>query len=303
MRQSIWDSFDDNYSGNVNEVPFPFINIDDEKEVLDWMVKDIEGKFRARASRLQMLRRYDSMFKGATYVVDSRDRDRDREEDGTGNIKPTSIYNFVSEMVEAKVSQRSRFKPSIAVIPQNDEQNDENRADAAKMALKSIAQFKDFESILSAGDKTNFLCGQSYTYVNWNKYLGGVDPRFAQAKEQGLNLTYEDGTPIPYAMKGDIEYQVFGPDRCYEELGKKRWEDVRNISKIEWIHVEELRADYPDKDISTTDSIYHSYFSEEERLDWVNHCMVVTFYYKHDRFLPKGKMVRFTPGVDRKSVV
>lgn len=293
MRQAIWDSFDDNYSGNSNEKLFPFINVDDEKEVLDWMVKDIEGKFRSRSSRLEMLRRFDAMFKGATYVGENRER----EDDGIDFRRPSSIYNFVSEMVEAKVSQRSRFKPSIAVIPQSADTNDENRSEAAKSVLNAMAQFKDFESILSAGDKTNFLCGQSYTYVNWNKYLGGISKQFQQAQEQGLNLNYEDGTPIPYAMEGDIDYQVFGPDRCYEELGKKRWEDVKNISKIEWIHVDELNADYPGKNISATDSIYHSYFSAEERLDWQNHCMVVTFYYKHDRFLPKGRMVKFTPNV------
>jgi hypothetical protein len=295
MRQAIWDSFDDNYSGNSNEKLFPFINLEDEKETLDWLVKDIEGKFRSRSSRLEMLRRYDAMFKGATYVGDKNSR-RGAEEDGIDFRRPSSIYNFVSEMVEAKVSQRSRFKPSIAVIPQNDDQNDENRADAAKMVLNAMSQTKDFETILSNGDKCNFLCGQSYTYVNWNKYLGKQSKQFQDAINQGVELKYEDGTPIPFAMEGDIDYQVFGPDRCYEQLGKKRWEDVMDIDKIEWVHVDELKADYPDKDISPTDSIYHSYFSAEERLDWVNHCMVVTYYHKPNRFLPNGKMVKFTPG-------
>lgn len=294
MRQAIWDSFDDNYSGNSNEKLFPFINNKDEKECLDWLVKDIEGKFRSRTSRMEMIRKFDAMFKGATYTGDHRNK----EDDGIETRRPSSIYNFVCEMVEAKVSQRSRFKPSISVIPQNTDINDENRADAAKLALTAKAQEMDFEKILSNGDKINFLSGQSYTYVNWNKNIGGMSKQFKDAKSQGLNLNYEDGTPIPYAMAGDIDIQVFGPDRCYEQLGKKRWEDVNDISIIEWIHVDELRADYPDKesDIHATDSIYHAYFSAEERLDWTNHCMVVTYYHKPTRFLPEGAKVVFTPG-------
>lgn len=292
MRQSIWDSFDDNYSGNYNDKIFPSINQSDEKEVLDWLVKDIEGKFRSRSSRLEMLRRYDAMYKGTNYVSESRDG---REEDGIDFRRPSSIYNFFSEMVNAKISQRSRFKPSISVIPQSTDINDENRADSAKMALTAMAQMNDFETVLASGDMANFLCGQSYTRVSWDKNLGGLDPRFVKARADNMDLSYEDGTPIPYAMKGDIDYKVMGPDKCYEELGRKRWKDVTNISEIDWIHINELEADYPDKDISPTDSIYHSYFSAEERLDWVNHSMVVTFYYKPDRFLPKGKMVKFTP--------
>lgn len=295
MRQAIWDSFDDNYSGNVNETLFPFINYEDDTEALDWLVKDIEGKFRSRSSRLEMIRRFDAMFKGATYIGDSKDR----EDEGIDFRRPSSIYNFFSEMVEAKVSQRSRFKPAIAVIPQDDGVNDENRADSAKLALKSMEQAKDFETILANGDKFNFLSGQSYTHVDWNKYLGGPSKKFQQYLDQGVQPKYEDGTPIPYAMEGDIDYQVFGPDRCYEELGKKRWSDVNDISKIEWIHVDELKADYPDKagEISATDSIYHSYFSAEERLDWTNHCMVITYYYKKNRFIKEGRMVKYTPGV------
>jgi hypothetical protein len=293
MRQSVWDAFDDNYSGNSNENLFPFINYEDDKEALDWLVKDIEGKFRSRSSRLEILRKYDAMFKGASYVGDSKSND----EEGIDSRRPSSIYNFFSEMVEAKVSQRSRFKPSIAVIPQDDGVNDENRADSAKMALTAMAQSKDFETLLADGDKVNFLSGQSYTYVSWNKYLGGPSKQFQSYVDQGATPKYEDGTEVPFAMAGDIDYQVFGPDRCYEELGKKRWQDVNDISKIEWVHIDELNADYPGLDITATDSIYHSYFSSEERLDWANHCMVVTYYYKPNRHILKGRMVKFTPSV------
>jgi hypothetical protein len=302
MRQSVWDSFDDNYSGNSNENTFPLIDYEDDKTCLDWLIKDIEGKFRSRSSRLEILRKYDAMFKGTTYVNDHKDS-REREDNGVDVRRPSSIYNYFNEMVEAKVSQRARFKPSIAVIPQNTDQNDENRAESAKSALTAMAQSKDFETLLSDADKVNFLSGQSYTHIHWNKFLGKPSKQFEQYKAQGAAPTYEDGTPVPYMMEGDIDFQVFGPDRCYEELGRKRWCDVKNISKIEWIHIDELKADYPDADVSATDSIYHSYFSVEERETWTNHSMVVTFYYRPDRFIPEGRMVKYTPGVILENVV
>ncbi len=256
MRQAIWDSFDDNYSGNMNENLYPFINHEDEKECLDWLVKDIEGKFRARSSRLDMIRKLDAMFKGVTYTSERGRGGNDPDDDGFR--RPKSIYNFICEMVEAKVSQRSRFKPAISVIPNNVDYSDENRAEAAKQVLTAKAQELDFESKLANGDKIEFLSGESYTYIPWNKHIGGINKVFADAVAEGIQPKYEDGTPIPFAMNGDIDIQVLGPDRCYHQLGKKRWEDVDDISIIEWIHVDELKADYPDKasDISATDTIY-----------------------------------------------
>lgn len=294
MRQSIYDAFDDNYSGNTNENLYPFINHDDEKECLDWLNKDIEGKFRSRQSRLEMLRRLDSMFKGASYSSGSS-KDRDEDIDFR---RPSSIYNFICEMVEAKVAQRSRFKPAITVIPNNTDLNDENRAEATKLIMTGMAQTLDFETILAQGDKINFLSGQSYTYIPWNKNLGKESKKFAEYKSQGVDMKYEDGTPIANVMEGDVDPQVLGPDRAYEQLGKKRWSDVDDISLIEWVHIDELKGDYPDKagDIHATDSMYHSYFSAEERQEWTNHCMVVTYYHRPNRFLPAGVHIKYIPG-------
>jgi hypothetical protein len=291
MRQAIYDAFDDNYSGNNNERLFPFIDHENEDECLDWLVKDIESKFRTRSTRLEMIRRLDGMFKGSAYTANTNDADADQ-------LRPSSIYNFISEMVEAKVAQRSRFKPSITVMPNNIDINDENRAEAAKLVLTGLSQTFDFETILADGDKINFLSGQSYTYVSWDKNSGGKSKVAQQYIQNGVELKYEDGTVVQYVMEGDIDIKVLGPDKAYEQIGKKRWADVDDISIIDWIHVDELKSDYPEKekDINATDSIYHSYFTTDERQAWSNHCMVVTYYHKPTRFLPNGAFVKFTPG-------
>lgn len=292
MRQALWDAFDDNYSGNMNENLYPFIDHKNEKECLRWLVQDIEGKFRSRQSRLEMLRRLDAMFKGASYTGDHRKK----EDDDIDFRRPSSIYNFICEMVEAKVAQRSRFKPAVTVIPSNVDLNDENRADSAKMLLMAKSQEMDFESIFANGDKINFLSGQSYTYVKWNKSIGGENKKYAEYKNMGVTLEYEDGEVIPSIMNGDIDILVLGPDRVYEQLGKKRWCDVDDVSIIEWVHVDELKAMYPEKanDIRATDSIYTTFFSSEERSNWNNHCMVIEYYHKPTMFF-EGAYVKFTP--------
>lgn len=296
MRQAILDSFEDNYVGEMNQHTFPFIDRTNEGEVLDWLKKDMEGKFRSRQDRLMAIKRLDAMFKGLPYQVDAG-AFRDGDEDA-GIRRPKSIYNFMVEMVEAKISQRARFKPAITVIPEQTDLPDENRAEASKLLLTTKAQEIDLDMLISAGDKVNFLSGESYTYIPWNKNLGGIDKAFSMALAQGLTPQYDDGTPMQAVYAGDIDVQVLGPDRCYHQLGKKRWQDVEDIDIIEWIAADELKADFPDKagDIHPAD-MFSQYIDSEERRQHEHDCLVFTYYHKPTRFLPKGIRIKFTEGV------
>jgi len=298
VRQAILDSFDDGVSGNMNEHEFPFIDHTDESTMIDWLTQDIDSKFRSRATRLESIRRLDAMFKGLPYDVNQRGNNINDIDEQIGLRRPKSIYNFINEMVEAKVSQRSRFKPAIAVLPNNVNIDDENRAESVKLLLTSKAQDIDLDTLISEGDKINFLSGESYTYIPWNKDIGGIDPRYKAAVDAGLELKYEDGTPIPVVYKGDIDIIPLGPDRCYHQLGKKRWEDVCDVNICEWVHIDELKSEYPDKaaDISATEGYYHQYFDSYNRNDYEYHALVVKYYYKPTKFLPKGAYVKFIPG-------
>jgi len=120
MRQVILDAFEDNFTGNMNQNLFPFIDRENEGEVLDWCNKDIDSKFRSRQTRMEAIRRLDAMFKGLPYTASDRSTLRDTDEE-LGLRRPKSIYNFINEMVEAKISQRSKYKPAITIIPNNKE--------------------------------------------------------------------------------------------------------------------------------------------------------------------------------------
>lgn len=297
VRQTIMDAFDDNNTtGMMNENLFPFINHQDEDELLAWLVRDIDTKFRSRSSRMEAIRKLDAMFKGLAYDVGGRSNTNELE-DSVGTRRPKSISNFLNEMVEAKVSQRARFKPSIAVIPNEVNIDDENRAEAVKLLLTAKAQEIDLDGSISAGDKINFLSGESYTYVCWNKSLGGISPQFKKALEQGLEPKYEDGTPIPVIYNGDIDVYPMGPDRVYHELGKKRWMDVNDVTITEWVHTDELKAEYPDRadDIEATDGSYHQYYDMSNRGEYEYHALVLKYYFRPNRFLPKGAYIKFTP--------
>ena len=291
MRQVIDDLFQDDMGvADANNKPFPFIDHTNEQEVLDWCNKDIGSKIRSRQTRIELLRRLDALCKG---ISTSYNRRRDNEIDAGEFKVPKVIVNFMNEMVEAKVAQRARFKPAITVIPNSVDSSDEIRAEAAKTLLTAKAQADNFEKVFADGDKTNFMRGESYTYIYWDKYAGGQDKRLEKAP-----LTYEDGSPVEYLPVGEIKAEVLGPDRCFPQLGKKAWDKVDDVSIVEFVHIEELKHDYPNVEdmITESGSEYSWILSEEEKGFIGQYAMVTCYYHKPTRHLPKGKYVKFVNG-------
>jgi len=287
------DSFSDVDTGSSNDTPWPFIDHNSYKCKLEWLNKDIKDKINRARNRLQRIRQIESLYKGINYTPTS-DRWGSRGILGTGvTMKPKDakvFVNFVNEMVEAKVSQRSRFKPSIVVLPNNDEINDINNAQSCKQVLDCKAQEMDFETIFSDADKIQFLRGESYSWVLWDPSIGGLHPEYQAVIDAGGKIP---GKTDP--MRGDLRIKVLGPDRSFPQLNKNDWEDVCDISRVEWVHVDELKALHPDKknEIFATSDSYYWDETDMTKRNMKNHCMVVHYYYKVDRFMNKGSYVKF----------
>ncbi len=283
----IKDFFEDAFSEDVsaissNDTTYPFIDQTNEKECLEWLNKDIRDKVDRSKTRLERIRQLRSLFKGINYRSSAEATSRNALLSSAG-VKPKDakiFVNFVNEMVEAKVSQRARFKPAIAILPNNDEIKDMNNAQSTKQVLDCKSQEKDFEKVFSDGDKIQFIGGESYTFVLWDKTLGGPMP-----VDPGLKVK---GKTDP--MKGDFKVFPVGPSRAFPQIDKNEWDNVNDISYIEWVHIDELKSLYPDKagQIKASDDSW--YYNGEKNLK--NHAMVVNYFHKVTRFLPEGAYVR-----------
>lgn len=297
VRDFFEDYFSDMESDVTNDTLFPFIDRKNEKDVLEWLNRDIQDKANRNKSRLQRIRQIEAYYKGINYRSPS---DRNGKDNilGTNNNKPRDakiFVNFVNEMVEAKVAQRSRFKPAITILPGSDEIEDKNNSQTCKQILDCKAQELDFEKLFSDGDKIQFLRGESYTWVLWDKTAGGLVEEFKNLKDQGIKVP---GKTDP--MKGDLKVFVLGPDRCFPQVNKTSFDDVDDISIISWVHQDELKALYPnkaDKIFPTDNSVYYWDATDMTRKKMKNHCMVVDYYHKGTRFLPNGSYVKYIPSV------
>lgn len=297
MRQNVYDAFKEksNY-GSYNTKLFPFINLSDEKEVLNWLVTDFREKVDSRRTRYEAMRKIEAMYKGIGYLPDTRGRNRDESLAGDDGLNISkSFVNFYNEMVDAKIAQRTRFKPAITVIPSSDSIEDENNAELAKIALTAKAQEMDFETIFAEGDKTIFLRGEVYNYIYWDKDKGGMNARYEQAKAEGIQLEDENGMPIESVKNGDICIKVLGPDRAFHELRKKNIKDCDDFSVLDFVHIDQLKFDYPEKaDQIFPDDMSGYYRNPGFENDMTNMCAVITYYYRPNKYLPAGKYVKYT---------
>ena len=272
-------------------------------EKLKWLSSDIRNKFNTASSRIEMYRKYEALFKGVHYK--SMDYRRNENDDSySGTKQPRMAVNFCQEMVEAKVAQRSRFKPAIAVIPSNDEINDINNAKTVKMLLDNRAQEIDIEKIFADGDRMNFLRGESYTFVTWDKDAGHVHPEYNKVVSMGQQVPVLDkeGNPtgefynLP-VMVGDVKVEVLGPERVFPEQNKTKWDDVNHITVLEWKHVDELRAEYPEHadTIKEADDFFFYDSADYGMKKRKNHVAVFSFYHKKTKLMPEGAFVKYIP--------
>jgi len=299
------DLFGENYDMyEEHENKHQFFTVADKglDEKLKWLQSDIKNKFNTSSSRIEMYRKYEALFKGVHYK--SMDYRRNENDDSySGTKQPRMAVNFCQEMVEAKVAQRSRFKPSIAVIPNNDEINDINNAKTVKMLLDNRAQELDLEKIFADGDRMNFLRGESFTFITWDKNLGNTHPEYSKVTGMGeqVPILDEKGNPTGEfhtqpIMIGDVRVEVLGPERVFVEQNKGKWEEVNHITVMDWKHVDELKVEYPEhaNDIVETDDFFFYDSSDFGIKKRKNHVAVFTFYHKKTKFMSEGARVVYT---------
>jgi len=313
MSNNAWDEYSSSENlGEYQEIaPFPFRQAEDllgagmdgtasrlePMETLDWLNMAFENRLRLAESRLYVYRRYHALYKGIQWrTQDTRDSSRDIEETVR---KPKQVYNFVQEMVQAKMAQRGKNKVAIAVVPQTDQQSDINNSKAAKLLLDNRADQIDIDHKITKGDQVLFTFGHSFTFVAWDKNVGPVHPEY----KDGMTHTDASGKKVGKLDKpvrvGDVDVFVYGPDRVFVEPSKTKWEDVNDLFYYEWMHVTEARARWPKhkNDIQeTADSLYFDYdtlrFTKYE-----NHCLIRYYYYKKNELLPSGAYIISTTDV------
>ena len=279
--------------------PFHKVADKDDKELLQWLntAKDAlleQAKNRTRIQRENLL-----YYRG---IPDIKDRTRPRESYEKRLTKVRKfVVNHIFDLTETKVSQMTRIKPNVEVLPTHDEWNDRGAAKAVSALVKHLWRINNIDYMVQNIHRFARIFGEVYLFIDWDESKGDLHPDYVQARDEGFKeITLSDGRKINIEKgeelrTGDVCYDIDVPWRVLLQR-RNGYDKVEYLFRIRLEKTEDLQDKHPEKkkEIKTTDNLrvfeiddLHDRYLEE-------HTLVFEFWHKGTGDLPQGKWIKFT---------
>ena len=211
----------------------------------------------------------------------------------------------IHDITEVKVAQMTQLKTDIEVLPRHDEYTDRAAAKVSKFVVRNIFEEEDLDSKMIEIQRYKTIMGEAFCYIHWDKYAGDLHPAYLAAVEQGIDKVEIDGKQVKVkemrpVRVGDVKLDIILPWRLLVQK-RKRYDEAEYCMILHIIPTDEVVHDYPDKEAELTDTssaetegtlVFNPVTSETEFVE--NHSLVIEFFHKKNRFLPRGKYIKFT---------
>lgn len=296
-----------------NDSPFQFReNPKDEEATLQWLELDIDAKLRKAESRLRTYRKYWAYYKGIHWQFNSA---RNGDDEITQEKKPKMKVNFIYEMVEGRISQLTENKISIVCMPQNgDDHKDVNNARSCKTLLDAWADKYDMDGKQEEAERVKAVTGTVFQYGRYDFDKGPLHPSLSDIQTKlemgGVRMDAEfpilndKGRKTNKKFKGDIRVgeaclEIFGPDQIFLELSKEDFSQVNEFTLIEYVHRDELAADYPEHGEFLKSAVCEDYRYDVDTMEVYtspNYLRKCTYIHKKTKHLKEGAMIVFVDG-------
>jgi hypothetical protein len=298
-----FDDLDNDTTSLGQMKPFQFREDKSEDGTHKWLVENFDRLHEDSFERFVVYRRFLNRYKNSDMRKDgdgtARTSNRDRQPSAT---KPRVRVNFFYDLIESKVSSVSRMKINTVFIPENDsEQKDRNNAVACNLLAKHRMEQLKFDALMRDMDRKTFLFGMSFSHQCWNPEAGPLDPMYQEALKK-----YPDGK-IPKIdpetgeqkgwikgpiFAGDLDIEIRTADRIFPERFKTLWSDVDHLDDIEWMHIDEVKARWPNKK-DKIEKNQRTWFSFDSQDSFVpdDMIMVRTFWHRPTKFHEKGDKI------------
>ena len=308
---SYFDELGDDRPDKINVKPYHTVDKKDRKEVLEWCNKVVETLEKQAVARNAKCRKNLETYRGAN--TNLKRTDIRRSERQFLNKVNKFVVNHLHDMTETRISQLSRLKPAVNVLPTNDEYEDRNSAKAVKYLVDHLWYINNVEEIRQKMLRNAFIFGESYCFVMWNKNKGDLHPMYVKARDMGISLDFldEDGNQIfdidgnPMKIDpekpiriGDIDYQVEVPWRVHLQR-QKDYDKVEYCFRVSVESTETLKKDYPDKAEKLKSNPTVKAFDSDDLTEHLleEDTVIYEFFHKHTKHCPGGSYVKFTKDV------
>jgi hypothetical protein len=284
----------------------PYYKVDDApyEEKKAWLCKVKQALLDQGQKRTWRQKRNYAVYIGN----DDRNHNRDRKRyDDTRRLNRLHrlVVNHVHDLTELKVSQMTKIKPAVQILPTNDEWSDRASATVAKSVIDHLWYINNVDYMIQELHRGARIAGEWYMFADWDPNAGDLDPDYVEAKNMGIEkITVDQDTDgeveksidLSRPMKtGDIKYCVVPPWRVLLQR-KLNIKDVEYYFRVHIKETDQLKEEYPDKANEIKESESLSIFDIESGDDRFVEKTTVIFEFVHrptDK-LPKGKRILMT---------
>jgi len=279
----LFDEIDDYELSEKIEPFYKVYNKKNEKELLSWL-----NKVRTALTYNAKTRTLNQRMNLTAYRGLSLNRwERSRDDNGVRRISRLNkfIVNHLRDLTEMKVSQMTRLKPAVEVLPSNDEYEDKASARVVGLLIKHLFYMNNLDFIIQQMHRHARIFGESFLYIDYDQEKGDLDPAYVEARNAGIKeiqlpdgSTYNTEKPL---KTGDICYDIELPWRVLLQR-KQNIEDVEYNFRITVEEVQKLKDKYPDKAklIKSNDDLRTFDIESLEDRFLEEHVIVYKFFHK-----------------------
>lgn len=300
------DSFFDELEASPIDVmaskPFFRMLSESAEARLEWLNTALEFLRKQGTSRISTQRSHLAAYRGLNWgnITTRNNVTRDRMGLPLNQVDRFKA-NFLYNLTETKVSQMTKVKPAIQVLPNSNEVQDKSAAKAVKSLVDHFFYELNFDLMVQEIHRYKKIFGEAYLMVEWDDSKGPVVGGF----EEGMELLNENGEPelddngepiliVRPPRMGDVKLSVEAPWRIFLQR-RKCMDEVEYAFRFTTLPVEEARARYPEKaseiKANNNASIFDMDDLSEKKLE--EEVIIWEFYHKDTEFVPGGYFCRF----------
>jgi len=282
------DFFEEIQDEYVNQPKKPFFELDlaSEGELKTWFKEEMVYLRQRAQFRFQKIKNNYARYKGIQYrdqLYTPRDLPQKRI-----RYMPQMVVPLIADVVDEKTARLLEYKPSVVVIPINDEQQDKADAKVAKRFLSHVDNIENTDEKFFRFVRSSKIGGESFLFCLW-------DPDKGKMIHEGSPITLPDGRMIKNPVyEGEINLvNATALSVLYEK--QDSWEKTNYIFWSVWEYTDALKREYPDKASEIKSSEKSTYYDYEKMEDTNTRgqTMVTYFFHKKTKYLPDGFEAKF----------
>jgi len=276
--------------------PFFTVAKKSKKEKHEWLKTVFEALVNQAETRTRVQRENMRLYRGVQTKLRNRHIDRDRNLRKLNKLQKF-VVNHLYDLTETKVSQMSRIKPSVEVLPTNDEWQDRASAKVVNHIIKHLWYNNNIDYKIQQMHRYCRIFGEAYLFVLWDKDLGDLHPAYVTARDAGVKKVEHPELGVVDLSKpiktGDVKYKVEVPWRVYLQR-KTQLEDCEYVFHVTTEQTKILEKEYPNKKFDSQDSMFVFDMESLEDIAIEHEQPVIHFYHKKTKHVPDGAYIKMT---------